>query len=68
MNSRNYALFLGLLLAVPICNAQPDFLRDARPVSPAPPDPAVAQALKTIDPKSIESTIKALVQFGTRTR
>lgn len=66
MNSRPYALFLGLLLAVPICNAQPDFLRDARPVSPAPADPAVAQALKAIDPRSIESTIKALVQFGTR--
>ncbi len=45
---------------------KPDFARDALPVSPQPPDPAIAKALKTIQPARIEQTINTLVRFGTR--
>jgi hypothetical protein len=54
------------LLAAPFCAAQPDFLRNAVPVPPATADPAIAQALGTIDPARIEQTIDTLVKFGTR--
>jgi hypothetical protein len=66
MRLRLRALPWGLLLAAPFCAAQPDFLRDAQPVSPAPPDPAVVRALSTVDPARIEETIRSLVKFGTR--
>jgi hypothetical protein len=70
MNSRPrvpvLASILGLMLAAQCSVAQPDFLRNATSVSPAPPDPAIAQALKSIDPARIEQTIDALVKFGTR--
>ena len=57
----------GLTLALPhLQAAQPDFAHHATPVSPAPPDPAIASALKTIEPAHIEQTIKTLVGFGTR--
>ncbi len=54
------------LLAAPLCAAQPDFLRNGAPVSPAAPDPAIVRALRTIDPARIEETIDTLVKFGTR--
>ena len=58
-----------LILAAPACPAQggqPDFERNAAPVTPALPDPAIARALTTIDPARIERTIQTLVGFGTR--
>jgi hypothetical protein len=52
-------------LATP-CLAQPDYLLNATPVGPAKADPAIARALKSIEPGRIEADIKALVAFGTR--
>jgi hypothetical protein len=65
-NVRLHLLFLIGTLGAQCSVAQPDFLRNATSVSPAPADPAIAQALKTIDPARIEQTIDALVKFGTR--
>ncbi len=58
-------LLLTLALSAAMCCAQPDFAR-AREVGPAPVDPAIAQALSTIDPSRIHQTIETLVGFGTR--
>lgn len=54
------------LLCASLCQAQADFLIGAKPIAPAAPDPAIARALKTIEPSPIEKTIKTLVGFGTR--
>lgn len=59
-------LVCTLILGPAVCSAQPDYQRHAAPVSPAPVDPAIARALKTIQPAHIEQTIKTLVGFGTR--
>ena len=59
-------LLCGLALATVPCSAQPDYRLHAAPVQPAPQDPAIARALKTIQPAHIEQTIKTLVGFGTR--
>ncbi|HEV2214020.1 MAG TPA: M28 family metallopeptidase [Terracidiphilus sp.] len=59
-------LACGLIAGAAVCSAQPDFQRHAAPISPAPVDPAIARALKTIQPAHIEQTIKTLVGFGTR--
>jgi peptidase M28-like protein len=63
-------LLWACALAAPLAGvrmaAQPDFLRNATPVAPAPADPAIAQALKTIDAKGAEQIIGKLVSFGTR--
>lgn len=59
-------LALGLALAATACGAQPDYLRHASPVSAAPADPAIAHALKRIQPAHIHQTIETLVGFGTR--
>jgi Peptidase family M28 len=59
-------LLCGLVLAAACCDAQPDYLIHATPVKPAPPDPAVARALKSIQPAHIQQTIETLVGFGTR--
>jgi len=64
----------GLALTLSVCasigtsigQAQPDFLINATPVTPATPDPAIARALQTIQPSQIEKTIQTLVGFGTR--
>jgi hypothetical protein len=64
----------GLALAMSCCasigtsigKAQPDFLINATPVTPAAPDPAIARALQTIQTDQIEKTIQTLVSFGTR--
>ena len=45
---------------------KPDFARDAAPVTPQPPDPAIAKALQRIQPARIQQTINTLVRFGTR--
>jgi hypothetical protein len=66
MNLPQTALVCSLLLAAPVCWAQPDFLLHAAPAAPAAPDPAIARALQTIEPARIEQTINALVRFGTR--
>ena len=59
-------LLCGLALAATTCCAQPDYQLHAAPVSPASPDPSIAQALKSIQPAHIEQTIETLVGFGTR--
>lgn len=55
-----------LIAGAAVCSAQPDFQRHATPLSPSPADPAIARALRTIQPAHIEQTIKTLVGFGTR--
>ena len=55
-----------LLLSVAACVAQPDYLHQAIPIRPAPPDPAIARALQGIQPAHIQQTIETLVGFGTR--
>jgi len=65
------ALRCCLALAVSFCASichtqQPDFLINASPITAAAPDPAIVQALQSIQPDHIEKTIKALVGFGTR--
>jgi hypothetical protein len=70
------ALVLSAAVFASSCSAQPgiaqssvplpDYLLHAAPVAPAPPDPQIANALKTIQPASIEKTIQTLVGFGTR--
>jgi Peptidase family M28 len=47
-------------------SALPDHLLDARKIAPAPPDPAIASALRNVQAASIETTIQTLVGFGTR--
>jgi hypothetical protein len=59
-------LYWCVVLATPLCVAQPDFSRTASPVSPAAADPAIAGAIRGIEPHRIEQTIDALVKFGTR--
>ncbi|HVC46983.1 MAG TPA: M20/M25/M40 family metallo-hydrolase [Terracidiphilus sp.] len=59
-------LACALILGPAVCSAQPDYQRHATPITPAPVDPAIARALKTIQPAHIEQTIKTLVGFGTR--
>ncbi len=66
MNCRQHWMLCAWLLAAPFCLSQPDFLRNATPVSPPMPDPAIARALQTIDPARIGETIDTLVNFGTR--
>ena len=71
MNLPHSMLRWMLVLAAAVCPgqvdfAQPDFTLHATPVTPAPPDPAIARALRTIKPARIEETINTLVRFGTR--
>ncbi|MGB6688185.1 MAG: M28 family metallopeptidase [Terracidiphilus sp.] len=66
MNVRQHVMLCAGILAAHFCAAQPDFLRNAAPVQPAKPDPAIAQALQSIDPARIRETIETLVKFGTR--
>src|ERR1700747_676732 len=54
-----------LLQARPVF-AQADFALHASAVTPAPPDPVIVRALRTIQPTRIEQTINTLVRFGTR--
>jgi len=66
MNIPGRLLLCTSFLAPCFCLAQPDFMRIATPVSPAAPDPAVAQALGSVDAARIQQTIDTLVKFGTR--
>jgi hypothetical protein len=66
VNVRQHGMLWACLLAAQFCSAQPDFLRYGKPIGPARPDAKIAQAIKTIGPKTIESTIMTLVGFGTR--
>jgi len=66
MNISGRLLLCTSILAPSFCLAQPDFTRNAAPVSSAPPDPAIAQAVGSIDPARIQQTIETLVKFGTR--
>jgi hypothetical protein len=55
-----------LLVARAVCPAQPDFMRQARQVGPAPTDPAIVRALGLIDPSHIDQTTNSLVGYDTR--
>lgn len=66
MNPRQLILLCGLALAWIAADAQPDYKLHASPVSPAPPDPAIARAIATIKPRQIQETIQTLVGFGAR--
>ncbi|HUX43936.1 MAG TPA: M28 family metallopeptidase [Terracidiphilus sp.] len=66
MRFSQIAPLCGLVLTAAVCFAQPDYLRHATPVTAAPADPAIARALKSIQPAHIEQTIQTLVGFGTR--
>jgi len=57
---------LVLTVAVPFCEAQPDFEYHAEAANPATPDPAIERALQTIQPQRIQQIIDTLVKFGTR--
>jgi hypothetical protein len=56
----------GLAWACGAAHAQPDYVRHAAAVGPAPVDPAIVRALATIKPQQIHETIQTLVSFGTR--
>jgi hypothetical protein len=62
------ALFFGILLAASPAIAQtgPDYKAYGQPVTTAPPDPAIAQALGQISPRQIRRTIEKLVSFNNR--
>ncbi|MFZ0746849.1 MAG: M28 family metallopeptidase [Terracidiphilus sp.] len=66
MKKSHAILLCTLAIATALCGAQPDYRFHAIPVHPAPADPAIARALKAIQPAHIEQTIKTLVGFGTR--
>ncbi len=66
MTATKSILAFGLVLVSLPCFAQPDYLRYGTPLSVAEPDPAIATALTTIQPASIQKTIETLVSFGTR--
>jgi hypothetical protein len=63
-------LLCALASLVLLLQARPEFAQDfalqATPETPAPPAPAIARALRTIQPARIEQTINTLVRFGTR--
>jgi hypothetical protein len=60
------AVFVCASIGTSIGQTPPDFLLNATPVTPAPSEPAIARALRTIQPAQIEKTIESLVGFGTR--
>lgn len=61
------ALLLVCLSAIQPCLAQqPDFQRTGDPVTAAPADPAIQQALASIDPAHLKKTVETLVGFTTR--
>lgn len=65
--SPNRLALLGWLALFPaVTAAQPDFARHAAPAGHGAPDPAIARAIESIQPSSIEKTIDTLVRFGTR--
>jgi hypothetical protein len=59
-------LLCGILACAPFCVAQPDYMRQARPVTAAPADPSIARAITGIDPAHIHQIIEKLVSFQTR--
>ncbi|HET6205253.1 MAG TPA: M20/M25/M40 family metallo-hydrolase [Terracidiphilus sp.] len=59
-------IFVCLLSAAMLCPAQPDFMRQADPVTPAPADAAILRAIGLIDTSRIDQTIKTLVEYDTR--
>ena len=59
------ALLAASLASQPLL-AQPDYLLAGSPLSPAPTDPAIAQAIAHISPQRIRDTIETLVSFGNR--
>lgn len=67
-------LLCGPVALAPLCTAQhpaqhaaqPDFKLDAKRITPARPDPAIARAIAAIDPARIHQIIAKLVSFQTR--
>jgi hypothetical protein len=57
-----------LLLNVSPAHAQagPDFTATGQPITAAPPDPAIRQALAQVSPRQIRRTIEKLVSFNNR--
>jgi hypothetical protein len=66
MRFTSLLLVCGIASTAPLCLAQPDYARQARPVTPAPADPAIARAVAGIDPSRIHQIIEKLVSFQTR--
>lgn len=71
MNLRNKLLACGCLLVAPFCTirlclAQPDYLRDGKPLAAPASDPAIAKAVASIQAADVQKTIDTLVGFGTR--
>jgi Zn-dependent M28 family amino/carboxypeptidase len=59
-------ILVCVLSAAMACGAQPDFMRQADPVTPAPADAAILHAIGLIDTSRIDQTIKTLVGYDTR--
>ena len=51
---------LGFALGSLPCFAQTDYPQYGTPLTPAAPDPAIAKALMTIQPASIQQTIESI--------
>ena len=66
MKFPKWLVFFCFSCASPLLTAQPDYLQFGQHISPAPVDPAIARAIRTIDPARIHQTIEKLVGFQTR--
>jgi Peptidase family M28 len=59
-------IICAIAAAARLCPAQADYVLQARPVTPAPADPAIERAIAGIDPARIHQIIEKLVSFQTR--
>ena len=59
-------ILVCLLSTAMACGAQPDWMRQADPVTPTPADAAILHAIGLIDTSRIDQTIKTLVEYDTR--
>jgi hypothetical protein len=59
-------LVCGTAATAGLCAAQPDYTRQARQVTAAPADPAIARAIAGVDSARIRQIIEKLVSFQTR--
>ena len=66
MKFSQIAPLFAFVLSAACATSQPDYLRRAEALHPAPADPAIVRALQSIHSSSIQQTIKTLVGFGTR--
>ncbi|UWZ86380.1 M28 family peptidase [Occallatibacter riparius] len=56
----------GIFICAQFCDAQPDYMRQARPFAAAPANPAIARAIASVDSARIRQIIEKLVSFQTR--